>query len=107
MRQGSWRRGQVRATWRLSPDRDPSGYAYPLRHPIGAPLSPPINGQSRTKRLSREGMMPGDDAAGEMKQTEVVGGLLAPADQDGAAAVQPGVGPAPPPRSCPWPGDNA
>src|SRR3954453_16134446 len=38
-------------------------------------------------------MTPGDDAAGEMKQAEVVGGLLAPADQDGAEAVQPGVGP--------------
>src|SRR3954462_8377360 len=38
-------------------------------------------------------MTPGDDAAGEMKQADVVGGLLAPADQDGAEAVQPGVGP--------------
>ena len=28
-----------------------------------------------------------------MKQAEVVGGLLAPADQDGAKAMQPGVGP--------------
>src|SRR5436190_11568090 len=33
-----------------SPGRDPPGYAYPLRHPIGAPLSPPINGQSRTEK---------------------------------------------------------
>src|SRR3954467_6774961 len=38
-------------------------------------------------------MTPRDDAAGEMKQAEVVGGLLAPADQDGAEAVQPGVCP--------------
>jgi len=38
-------------------------------------------------------MTPGDDAAGEMKQAEVVGELLAPADQDGAEAVQPGVCP--------------
>src|SRR3954452_11090917 len=38
-------------------------------------------------------MTPGDDAAGEMKQAEVVSRLLAPADQDGTEAVQPGVGP--------------
>jgi hypothetical protein len=34
---------------------------------------------------------PADDAADEVEQGEVVGGLLGPADQDGAEAVEPGV----------------
>jgi hypothetical protein len=37
-------------------------------------------------------MTPSDNPAGEMDEAEVVGGLFAPSDQDGAEAVQPGVG---------------
>src|SRR3954447_8237491 len=37
-------------------------------------------------------MAPGDDGAGEVKQGEVVGGFLGPADQDGTEAVEPGMG---------------
>jgi hypothetical protein len=44
-------------------------------------------------------MTPGDDGAGEMKQGEMVGGFPAPSDQDGAAAMEPGVCPLPHPAS--------
>src|ERR671932_2939111 len=38
-------------------------------------------------------MPPTDNSEHEVKQAEVVGGLLGPADQDGAKAVQPGMRP--------------
>jgi hypothetical protein len=37
------------------------------------------------------GLLEGDQAAGELEEGEVVLGLLGPADEDGAVAVQPGV----------------
>src|SRR6476646_3083281 len=37
-------------------------------------------------------MTPGNDGEGEVEQGEVVGRLLGPADQDGAEAVEPGMG---------------
>src|SRR3954471_21860561 len=37
-------------------------------------------------------MTPGNDGEGEVEQGEVVGRLFGPADQDGAEAVEPGVG---------------
>ena len=36
-------------------------------------------------------MAPADNTEDEVEQSEVVGGLLGPADQDGAEAVEPGV----------------
>ncbi len=37
-------------------------------------------------------LLEGDQAAGQLQQREVVLGLLRPADEQGAVAVQPGVG---------------
>ena len=49
-------------------------------------------------------MTPSDDAAGEMDEAEVIGGFLVPSDQDGAEAVQPGMGSLHHPAPCLGPG---
>ena len=46
------------------------------------------------------GFFEGDQAAGEVEEGEVVLVLLAPADQDAAVAVEPGVGRLDDPAAC-------
>src|SRR3954463_8173038 len=49
-------------------------------------------------------MTPCDDAAGKMDEAEVVSGLFVPSDQDGAEAVEPGMGSLHHPAPCLGPG---